>query len=304
MQNIDVTVGRSTSSPETSETAAVPRYLLPARSGSLPNIKITARDEDADADEGTANKLDGVVRGEDDAVQGEHDVVRGEGDNEGDAAHDEARPLATYISDRIPIEMYETVFEHMDRFTLFIAALVSRAWYHHATSCLYYTVVISSRASYDLLVKQLRTSPRVQRWLQSTHEVAFGYGSSHQGIPFLDAFPLVFGLACPSLQVLDIGDHMMRPNMHPTFHLGLRQLQYIVSLRLHEVELSNIVQLRRIVFAFLYLEELVLDNVLLSQPQLPQSAGARLQDDLCRGPCNIRLKRLRVEARSALWSNW
>ncbi|KAH9926787.1 uncharacterized protein B0H18DRAFT_332855 [Fomitopsis serialis] len=304
MQHIVLSVGRSTSSPETSEIAAVPRSLLRAlraRLSALLCIKTTARDKDAD--EATSNGR-GVARGEDHTVRGEGDVARDEGESEIEyesyATDDGLEPLATDISDRIPIEIYEKIIEHMDRSTLPNASLVSRAWYPRATFQLYHTIVIARRARYDLLVEQLRTSSRVQRWLQSTHKVVLGYDTRGQpwfraGIPFLDAFPLVFGHACPSLQVLDIR-WILRPNMHPTFHRALRQFQHITALRLHHIELSNIAQLRRIVHAVMSLEELVLDNLSLSQPQLPDSAGARFQDDPFRGPCNIRLKRLRVEA--------
>ncbi|KAH9926803.1 uncharacterized protein B0H18DRAFT_333421 [Fomitopsis serialis] len=160
MQNIVLPVG----------WASGPRYLLPAHSRSLPNIKIAAHDQDAD----------GATRDEGNAPSA-HDVLG-------------ARPLATHISDRCPIEIYENVIEYLYPWkpALAIAALVSRTWYPRAASRLYHTVVIRRRASYELLVKQLRTSPRVQRWLQSTHKVAFREGP---GIPFLDAFPMVFGPA-------------------------------------------------------------------------------------------------------------
>ncbi|KAH9926791.1 uncharacterized protein B0H18DRAFT_333047 [Fomitopsis serialis] len=300
MQNIALSVGRSTSSPETSDATAVrPRHLR-ARSSSLPGIKLTARDPD-DADEATRDEVaqsDGLA-----ARGGDDHVVRDEGHGEGVAAHDEARPLPTDISDRIAIEIYERVFDHItDQFTLFIAASISRSWYPRATHWLYHSISIPSRASYDLLVNQLHTSPRVQRWLRSTHKVTLGYrdgsGSNNSGTPFLDTFPLLFGQACPSLQVLDIG-RILRPNPHPTFHRALRQFQHVVSLRLHDAELSNIAQLRRIVCALTCLEELALDDLVLIEPQLSQPGGVMLQDVLSRNPCNIRLKRLRVEAHTS-----
>ncbi|KAH9913417.1 uncharacterized protein B0H18DRAFT_176291 [Fomitopsis serialis] len=209
------------------------------------------------------------------------------------AVDDEERSLTTDLSNRIPMEVYENVIEHMDQCTLYSSALVCQAWNPRASYLLYLTILITSRASYDLLVKQLRTSPRVQRWLQSTRQVALGEHWTDSVTPFLDAFPLVFGHACPALQGLNIG-YVLRPNMHPTFHVALRQLQHLVSLRLHHVDLSNSTQLRRIVCAFPCLKELALDAVLLLHPQLPQSAGGRPQNDPSRGSCNIRLKRLQV----------
>ncbi|KAH9925799.1 uncharacterized protein B0H18DRAFT_368325 [Fomitopsis serialis] len=74
-------------------------------------------------------------------------------------AHCEERPLTTDLSNRIPIEVFENVIEHMNQRTLCNSALVCQAWNPRASCILYLTVIINSRAGYDLLVRQLRTSP-------------------------------------------------------------------------------------------------------------------------------------------------
>ncbi|KAH9926806.1 uncharacterized protein B0H18DRAFT_1104366 [Fomitopsis serialis] len=183
--------------------------------------------------------------------------------------------------------------------TLLNAVLVCRAWHSRASRCLYSTVVIKSRAHYDLLVEQSRTSPRVKQWLATTRDlVALGSyraESQREGILFLDTLPLVFAHTLPALRVLDIR-RMLCYNLHPTFYHALRCFTHIMSLRLDDAVLGNVAQLRRIVCAFPHLEDLALDRVTFRQPRYVSSRPPYWTDTPLRPQSNTRLKVLTISA--------
>ncbi|TFY56469.1 hypothetical protein EVJ58_g7628 [Rhodofomes roseus] len=179
------------------------------------------------------------------------------------------------LSDRIPLEIIESIIDCMVQAALVPTAQVCRAWYPRARHNLYSTIRLQSRRCYDLLVQQVRTSPRVKQRLATTDGLIVTHFMERKGdtIPFLDALPLVLANALPALRVLSI-EGALRPAMHPSFYFGLLQFKHIVSLRLSAVELSNITQLERIIYACPHIAELGLDRVTLVSGATPVRWGS------------------------------
>lgn len=180
-------------------------------------------------------------------------------------------------SPQLPIEIYANIIDLMDRPMLPVVALVAWAWYPWSMHNLYSLIELKSRTTYDLLVMQLRTSPRVQNWLATTrqvivhephHELPEAVAQHHE--QFLDAFPLVFATALPSLQQLEFQG--LRSSMHPTFSRALCQFRDLTSLHLACVTLSSIAPFSRVVRAFPHLETLSVSDIKierLAQASLP-----------------------------------
>ncbi|KAH9835304.1 uncharacterized protein C8Q71DRAFT_112765 [Rhodofomes roseus] len=164
--------------------------------------------------------------------------------------------LPPNLSDRIPLEIIESIIDCMVQTTLVPTAQVCRAWYPRAMYNLYSAIRLQSRRCYNLLVQQVRTSPRVKQRLATTDGLIVTHFMKRKEdtIPFMDALP--------TLRVLSI-EGALRPATHPSFYLGLLQFKHIVSLRLFDVRLSNIMQLQRIVYACPHVAELRLHGVTL-----------------------------------------
>ncbi|KAH9926810.1 uncharacterized protein B0H18DRAFT_1005691 [Fomitopsis serialis] len=176
-------------------------------------------------------------------------------------AHSPHDFLSLTLCGRIPLDVFVYIIGHMDRSALPTAALVCWAWHRCALRSLYATVELNSRASYDLLVEQFRTSSRVKQRLTATRIlVVDSYDTKQGSAPFLDALPAVFVNTLPMLRVLDIRQ-ALRPVMHQTFYIALHQFKHLVSLRVSAVTLRSTDQLQRIVNAFPQLEALALSNV-------------------------------------------
>ncbi|KAH9921762.1 uncharacterized protein B0H18DRAFT_1019966 [Fomitopsis serialis] len=157
----------------------------------------------------------------------------------------------------------------MDQPTSAAAALVCTAWYLRAMRSLYRIVEISSRTSFDMLFKQCRASPRVKRWLTTTHELVADdneliYQENQKGHPFLQALPIALVHAVPSVRTLRITGGNLR-FMQPTFFLGLSRFKDVTSLFLRECKLNNVEQLRHIICAFPKLTELSITRIDLTQ---------------------------------------
>lgn len=195
--------------------------------------------------------------------------------------------LPQHLTDRTPLEVIERVIDCLCRSMLPVAALVHQSWYPRAMYILYSTVVIESRTCFDLLAKQIRTSPRVKQYLATTHKLVVfpkhppRRSAQEDYVPFLDPLPLVFARASPALQVLEIFWELC-PVMHPTFYPSLSRFRHLVSLRLYRSRLNSTVQLQRIIRAIPRLEDLTLEDVILKQQA----------DDLLLMQSDIRLKHL------------
>ncbi|KZT70434.1 hypothetical protein DAEQUDRAFT_206267 [Daedalea quercina L-15889] len=218
----------------------------------------------------------------------------------------QAVPLPPILSSRIPLDVYEEIIDWMDQPTLAAAALVDTAWHTRAMDNLYSTILIDSRASFDLLVKQARTSPRVRRWLTATRGLivthivisrTYWHNRKYATVPglFLHALPASLGQTMPGLRTLTIGFGLY-PFMHPTFFHALPLFKHVVSLRLLDVWLSNIAQLHRIVYAFPQLESLSLFSGSLKE-MYPGARSQRLAlpPPNPRHASNIRLKKLVID---------
>ncbi|TFY68173.1 hypothetical protein EVJ58_g1153 [Rhodofomes roseus] len=201
------------------------------------------------------------------------------------------------LSDRIPLEIIESIIDCMVQTTLVPTAQVCRAWYPRAMYNLYSAIRLQSRRCYNLLVQQVRTSPRVKQRLATTDGLIVRHFMKRKGdtIPFLDALPLVLADALSSLRVLSI-EGGLRAAMHPTFYLGLLQFKHIVSLRLCSIRLSNIKQLQQIVYACPHVAELGLHHVTLMKTGPVGRGSSRPAHIRSRTESTTSLRRLDIKA--------
>ena len=175
--------------------------------------------------------------------------------------------MHSYVSviPRFPVEIQEHVVDSLARPMLLIAAQVSKTWYSLVMPKFYSTVELTSRKKYDLLVAQLRTSPRVKRWLLTTREVIITARDSSQFAAqrytsFMDVFPFVFATALPSLRRLEL-HHGLELLAHPSFVLALRGFRTVTSLSLAHSKFDDVASMHRIVSAFSRMETLTLTAI-------------------------------------------
>ncbi|KAH9931819.1 uncharacterized protein B0H18DRAFT_68135 [Fomitopsis serialis] len=210
--------------------------------------------------------------------------------------------LSQAVPNRIPLEVYEETINWMDSSgALACAALVCAAWYPRAARNIYFSIHINTRASFDLLVKQLLTSPRVKRWLSTTREL-FASDNEYVNLrrqgktrrDFVHALPLVFGRALSGLRTLEMRTDLL-PATPPTFFVALTQLKTLKSLSLRNLTLSSVAQLRWIVSSFTGLKELTLYNCSLRHPASLAQAGVIIPQ---LGP--MLLRRLEVDVANVI----
>ncbi|KAH9921765.1 uncharacterized protein B0H18DRAFT_956502 [Fomitopsis serialis] len=189
----------------------------------------------------------------------------------------------------------------MDQPMLPAAALVCTAWYHRAMRNLYQIVRITNHRSFNILVKQCRTSPRVKKWLASTRTlVADSYKTRHIGdrdpgsSDFLQAVPLALVRMMPGVRVLRIQFAKLR-FVHQEFFLALSRFKPVTSLRLYACILSNITQLRRVICALPRLAYLTIHVKLV---QRGPSSYARISP--FQPPSDIRLRHLDIDVQTDL----
>lgn len=222
--------------------------------------------------------------------------------------------LSPALAARIPLEVLEAIIDAMDQPTLAVAALVCTAWYPRVMHNLYSAVEIRNRTSFDMLFKQSRTSPRVIRSLVSTRILVASESdpklartknpsAQERGRTrgFLHALPLAFGHIVPDVQVLRLEGPLRSMPFASKFFLALSQFKTLRSLHLTRCTLDNVSQLQRIVYAFSYLKELVLDGNNFTRLGSASPAGAilnhpqsdlqlqRLEVDLIRGAMQSRM---------------
>ncbi|KAH9931405.1 uncharacterized protein B0H18DRAFT_82813 [Fomitopsis serialis] len=241
-------------------------------------------------------------------------------------------PLA--LSARIPLEVFEFVINEMDPPTFIAAALVCTAWYPRAMHNLYYAIEIRSRASYNMLFKQCHASPRVKQWLASTCELTVDeqwslyssrlkdnlkgqdkgededgsvmspqrrkeiYGDNH----FLPALPSALAGLMPRVRVLHIRDARLC-FIRMDFFFALSRFRSVKLLTLYQLEVDNIMQLRRIVSAFPQLTDLTLSVIEVA----PRGAASYAGASLFRPPSHMRLRYLNVEVndeRMGMFLDW
>ncbi|KAH9931433.1 uncharacterized protein B0H18DRAFT_1116247 [Fomitopsis serialis] len=176
--------------------------------------------------------------------------------------------LPLVLSARIPLEVFGLIIDEMDQFTSAAAALVCTAWHPRAMRSLYRIVNISSRTSFDILIKQCRASPHVKRWLATTRELVANdyersYGNSKHH-PFLQVLPIALVHAMPGVRTLCMRGGNLR-FIRPTFFLGLLHFKAVTSLTLCGCKLNNLEQLWRIIWAFPQLTDLSITGIELTQ---------------------------------------
>ncbi|KAH9931420.1 uncharacterized protein B0H18DRAFT_1116235 [Fomitopsis serialis] len=228
-------------------------------------------------------------------------------------------PLA--LSARIPLEVFRLTIDEMDPPTLTVAALVCTAWYPRAMHNLYYTIVIRSRTSYNLLFKQCHASPRVKQWLASTCELTVDEqwdpyrdvhmnnlkaqekgedkdgsvespqrrNKSRSDKSFLQALPSALAGLMPRLRILRICNARLR-FFRTDFFSALSRFESVKSLTLSMCRLNNVTQLRRIVSAFPQLTNLTMEFIFFAQRGAASYAGASLFG----APPHMRLRHLDV----------
>ncbi|KAH9921780.1 uncharacterized protein B0H18DRAFT_537608 [Fomitopsis serialis] len=202
--------------------------------------------------------------------------------------------LPLILSARIPLEVFGLIINETDQPTSAAAALVCTAWYSRAMRVLYHEIQINDRTSFDMLSKQCRASPRVKRWLATTHELVAKdnecvFRTIARGPPFLQVLPIALVHAMPGVRTLDIAGGDLR-FVRPAFLVGLSHFKAVTSLFLRECNLNNIEQLRRIVFAFPKLTDLSITHISLTQ-QL-RGPACNMGATLVQSP---RLRRLRID---------
>ncbi|TFY56467.1 hypothetical protein EVJ58_g7624 [Rhodofomes roseus] len=223
-------------------------------------------DEGVGEDQVDLTNADNSLRSDsDEGLDAQADPINDDYSGPGRVSRSLQGSLPPNLSDRIPLDIIESIIDCMVQTMLLPTAHVCHAWYPRAMHNLYSTIRLHSRRCYDLLVRQMRTSPRLKQWLATTDGLIVTQISleHERDLPFLDALPLVFADTLPALRVLSI-EGALRPAMHPSFLLGLLQFKHIVSaLRLVAVALSNITQLQQIVYACPHITELGLNHVTL-----------------------------------------
>lgn len=178
------------------------------------------------------------------------------------------------ILDRIPVEIFDHIIEQIPYPQLPTVALVARAWYASAVHNLYHILGLPSRAEYTSFIARLHASSRVQRWAMNTEELIIGEPFSKPAAAtnvYLDSLPAGFARSMPHLRKLIIHSEL-RSDMHSSFYPCLKQFSNLVSLCLTDVQLRNIIPIRRVVCSFpalkaLSLSRLKLANKATSTPQ-------------------------------------
>ncbi|KAH9835312.1 uncharacterized protein C8Q71DRAFT_765131 [Rhodofomes roseus] len=223
--------------------------------------------------------------------------------NEFSQAHDR---LPHSLSSRIPIEIFETVMDVMAYRDLPSAASVSWAWRPRAIHNLYSTIFLDSRKGSSMLVALLRQVPHVKEMLATTSRLVVGHSDGSyrwnlnidQRYLFVDALPLVFADALPALRVLEF-ESSLRHSMHPTFYSSLARFKHVRSLHLRHVRLHNTAELRRIVFVFPHLQDLVLHGVTVIHRRLSGDRSQASAYTRFHAKTTPQLQRLEIDPREA-----
>lgn len=198
--------------------------------------------------------------------------------------------ISLSLLDRIPVEIFDHIIDHIPYSHLPVAALVARSWYASVVHNLYRIVEIDSREEFNSLAMQLHQSARVQRWAASTEELVIGrpLSKAHTGpTAYLDVIPAVLSGWLPSLRKLTIQSEL-RSRMQPVFYVVLQQFQQLVSLRLTDAELDSTMSLVRVIRCFPLLKFLALSHLQIADKEPPAQSRAPYCDA-------IRLKSLTLE---------
>ncbi|KAI0729525.1 hypothetical protein C8Q72DRAFT_828905 [Fomitopsis betulina] len=162
--------------------------------------------------------------------------------------------ISLSVLDRIPVEIFDHIIDHIPYAHLPVAALVARSWYASVVHNLYRILEIDSREEYTSFCRRLQASPRVQRWAAGTVELIIGKPlSDHKARPlnmYLDSLPAALSRWLPSLRKLTIQSEL-RSRMQPLFYSYLKEFRNVVSLRLTDAELDNIMSLQRVIHPLL-----------------------------------------------------
>ncbi|KAH9912377.1 uncharacterized protein B0H18DRAFT_1127244 [Fomitopsis serialis] len=153
------------------------------------------------------------------------------------------QPLSSQLCQRIPLDIYEHIMDHMDQASLYRAALVCQAWHHQSIRLLYRTIEIRQRAAFSTIS---RPSPAARARLATSKELRVMHRS---GPLFCHAVPLTLGRAMPAVERLAF-HACLQPLMHPTFARYLSAFTGVSRLEIGGFRFSNVVELRRVLCAF------------------------------------------------------
>ena len=203
--------------------------------------------------------------------------------------------ISSPILDRIPVEIFDHIIDHIPYSHLPVAALVARSWYASVVHNLYRTLELGSREEYMSFAARLHSSPRVQRWAMGAEEIIIGKPlckpASGRDV-FLDLLPVALGNWLPSLRKLTIQSEL-RSRMQNCFYVGVKQFRNIVSLRLTDTELKDIGAFQKIIHCFPFLTTLSLSRLQIVSDNTPTVANPLAKSRLVRP--SIRLQGLTLE---------
>lgn len=161
------------------------------------------------------------------------------------------RPLPRYITDRIPLELFEHIigFLRWETQELCSCALVCRAWYHEAQALLFTSVFIRDRQDYEGLAsyhrRHLKLGSASPSYLSRTRSLTVcgtGKGKGHDSDStrdsYIQAIPLVLGWAMRSnLQCLEFRSCLNLPphrDNHKRFFTHMSRFIELVHLELND----------------------------------------------------------------------
>ena len=202
--------------------------------------------------------------------------------------------ISLSILDRVPVEIFDHIIDHIPYSHLPVAALVARSWYASVVHNLYRILEIGSSEEYMSFATRLHASPRVQRWAMGTEEIIVGQSFCQSKLDYqtyLDSLPAALAPWLPFLRKLTIQSGL-RSWMHKCFYAGIRRFPHLVSLRLTDAELDSLVSLQKVVHSFPLLKSLSLARIQIAD-KLP--AARPLASVLAVRCSSIRLKILTLE---------